>query len=47
MYVDVKSVKDNKSNYRVSIYREGKVERITTRSMNIIAEYIQKKHKNR
>lgn len=41
MYVDLKTEKDNKSNYRVSIYREGKVERVASSNMNRIAEYIQ------
>ena len=41
MYVDVETEK-LEGKYRISIYREGKVERIASNNMNKIAEYIQK-----
>ena len=41
MYIDVETEKI-KDKYRISIYREGKVEKITASSMNKIAEYIKK-----
>lgn len=41
MYIDVELTEDKKSRYEVSIYRNGKVENITSSNMSTIAEYIQ------
>lgn len=41
MYIDIEAEKLEKK-YRISIYRNGKVERIQSNSMNKIAEYIKK-----